>query len=141
MIVLDTNVISEMLRPQPAPQVAEWLAAQAVSALFTTAITQAEIYYGLSLLPAGRRRDRLQAAVVPIFEEDLRGRVLAFDAGAASAYATIAAERRRAGQPISQFDAQIAAIVHAHGGSLATRNIRDFESCGIELIDPFAATD
>lgn len=140
MIVLDTNVISEMLRPKPAPQVAEWLAAQAVSALFTTAITQAEIYYGLSLLPAGRRRDRLQQAVHLIFEEDLRGRVLAFGAGAATAYAAIAAERRRAGRPISQFDAQIAAIVHDHGGALATRNTRDFEYCGIDLIDPFAPT-
>jgi predicted nucleic acid-binding protein len=140
VIVLDTNIVSKMLRVQLAPHVAEWLAAQAVSSLFTTSITQAAIYYGLSLLPAGRRRDRLQAAVRPIFEEDLHGRVLGFDAAAATAYADIATQRRAAGLPISQCDAQIAAIVRIHAADLATRNTRDFVDCGIGLIDPFAPT-
>lgn len=138
MIVLDTNVISEILRPQPDSKVSDWLAMQPLSALFTTAISQAEVFYGVSLLPEGRRRNDLMAATRPIFENDLSGRVLAFDADAAVSYADIATNRRRLGRPISQFDAQIAAIVHSRGATLATRNVRDFIDCGIAVIDPWA---
>lgn len=138
MIVLDTNVISEILRPQPDGKVSDWLAMQPLSALFTTAITQAEVFYGVGLLPEGRRRNDLLAATRPIFENDLSGRVLAFDADAAVSYADIATNRRRLGHPISQFDAQIAAIVHSRGATLATRNVRDFIDCGIAVIDPWA---
>jgi len=139
VIVLDTNVISEMMRPSPAPPVAGWFARYPRAALFTTALSQAEILYGLQLLPEGRRRDDLIAAALPVFVEDLGGRVLPFDTDAAVAFADIAAGRRRAGRPISQIDAQIAAIVRARGASLATRNVADFEDCGIALINPWDA--
>ncbi len=137
MIVLDTNVISEMLRAQPNPRVTEWLAAQPMASLFTASLVQAEILYGIAILPRGRRQVRLASVVAPIFEDDLRGRVLPFDAAAASHFAEIAAARRRKGRPISQIDAQIAAITRSRGAKLATRNIPDFADCGVELIDPW----
>jgi toxin FitB len=138
MIVLDTNVISEMMRPSPARAVADWFARNPRSSLFTTALSQAEILYGLELLPEGRRRDELFAAARPVFDEDLGGRVLPFDSDAAVDFAEIAVSRRRAGRPISQIDAQIAAIVRSRGASLATRNVSDFEDCGIALVNPWA---
>lgn len=137
MIVLDTNVISEMMRPSPAPQVAEWFARNARSSLFTTALSQAEVLYGIELLPDGRRRNELMAAARPVFDEDFAGRVLPFDADSAVAFAGVAATRRRSGRPISQIDAQIAAIVRSRGASLATRNVGDFTKCGIALINPW----
>jgi predicted nucleic acid-binding protein len=139
VIVLDTNVISEMMRPTPDPRVAAWLGSQPVSGLFTTALTQAEILYGLTLLPPGRRRGGLFAAARPIFDEDMAGRILPFDADAALAYAGIVAGRRRSGQPISQIDAQIASITSSRGAALATRNARDFTGCGVDVIDPWTA--
>src|SRR3546814_877765 len=132
MIVLDTNVLSEMLKPRPEPVVEVWLSAQPTASLFISAITQAEILYGLALLPEGRRRSDLLAAARAMFAEDFGGRILPFDVDAAMAYAEIAADRRRTGRPISQFDAQIAAIVRSRGGLLASRNVRDFVDCGIE---------
>jgi hypothetical protein len=137
MIVLDTNVISELMRAAPAPAVAAWIAGKARASLFTTTLSQAEILYGLELLPEGRRRDALIAAAQPMFAEDFAGRVLPFDGDSAVAYADIAAARRRAGRPIAQIDAQIAAITRARGARLATRNTEDFEGCGIALIDPW----
>jgi predicted nucleic acid-binding protein len=137
VIVLDTNVLSETLRPTPAPAVMAWLDAQPRQAMFTTAVTRGEILYGIALLPEGRRRDELQDACTAIFDIDMTGRVLAFDAAAADAYAAIAAARRGAGRPISQFDAMIAGIARAHGATVATRNITDFEGCGIPLVDPW----
>ena len=137
MILLDTNVLSELVRPNPAPNVINWLAAQSPSAIFTTTITQAEIFYGLRLLPEGRRRLELTAAISLIFDQDLTGRVLPFDRDAAISFADLAAERRHAGNPICQLDAQIAAIARAHGATLATRNTRDFSGCGIALLDPW----
>lgn len=137
MIVLDTNVISEMMRPKPARHVSDWFATHAMSSLFTTALTQAEILYGLALLPAGRRRQALLTAARPIFDGDLAGRVLPFDSDAAAIYPDIAVRRRSAGQPISQVDAQIAAIVRSRGATLATRNVRDFADCGISVVDPW----
>ncbi len=138
MIVLDTNVISEMMRPKPAPAVVAWFAGQPAAALFTTALTQAEIMYGLALMPAGKRRAALQAAAKALFEEDFAGRLLPYDSDAAPHFAEIAAERRRLGQPISQVDAQIAAITCSRAGSIATRNARDFAGCGLAIIDPWA---
>ncbi|WP_439496195.1 type II toxin-antitoxin system VapC family toxin [Bosea sp. (in: a-proteobacteria)] len=137
MIIIDTNVISEMVAVTPSPAVESWLAAQPPMAIFTTTVTQAEILFGLRLLPRGRRRNDLEAAILPIFDQDLSGRVLPFDSAAAGAYATIAAERREAGRPISQFDAQIAAIASSRGAALATRNIGDFEGIGLEVINPW----
>ncbi|TXN40943.1 type II toxin-antitoxin system VapC family toxin [Methylobacterium sp. WL7] len=137
MIILDTNVLSELMRARPTILVLKWFAAQPSAGLFTTTLTQAEIFYGLSLLPEGRRRDDLFAAAQPIFEVELAGRILSFDQDAAMAYADIAASRRRAGQPISQIDGQIAAITASRGARLATRNVRDFVDCGIVVVDPW----
>ena len=137
MIVLDTNVISELMRREPDPNVMRWIAQQPVAGLFTTTLTQAEIFYGLELLPEGRRRDDLLAAAGPIFELDLAGRVLPFDSDAANAYPAIVVGRKQGGQPISQIDAQIAAIARSRGARLATRNVRDFADCGITVIDPW----
>src|SRR5690349_8464790 len=125
MFLLDTNVVSEILKPQPAASVLTWLSTFARSQVFTTSVTQAEILYGLVLLPPGQKRSRLLKAVHEVFFEVLGERILAFDTTCASAYAEIASTRRTLGKPISQLDAQIGAIALAHGLRLATRNIRD----------------
>jgi predicted nucleic acid-binding protein len=138
IIVLDTNIVSELLRPSPEPRVEAWLAARDSASVYLTTISEAELRYGVAILPAGRRRDSLKKAIDGILREDFRARILTFDSSAAEAFALIAADRRAAGRPISQFDCQIAAIGRANGVSVATRNIRDFEACGIELIDPWA---
>lgn len=137
MIVLDTNVISELMRREPDATLMTWLGEQPMAGVFTTTLTQAEVFYGLALLPDGHRRDALVAAARPMFDVDLHGRVLPFDTDAALAYPEIAAGRRRRGHPISQIDAQIAAIVHSRGARLATRNVRDFADCGITVINPW----
>lgn len=137
MIVLDTNVLSEILRSAPHPRVIEWFRAQRRAALFTTTITRAEILYGVGLLADGTRKQALSAAVQAIFEEDFAGRLLTFDSDAADVYAAIAVSRRSAGKQISQFDAMIAAVARATGATLATRNVRDFVGCGIAVIDPW----
>jgi hypothetical protein len=137
MIVLDTNVLSEALRPAPADAVRQWMAAQPSARLFTTTICEAEIRYGVALMPAGRRRVALERAVAAIFEEELVGRVLPFDSAAARAFAEIAAKRRGLGRPIGEFDAQIAAIAASRGASVATRNVDDFTDCGIAVISPW----
>ena len=137
MIVLDTNVLSETLRPSPAASVSRWMQAQPATGLFTTTICEAEIFYGLALMPAGRRRARLERAVATIFAEDFAERILPFDSAAARAFADIAARHQRQGRHISGFDAQIAAIAHSHGATLATRNVGDFADCGIKVISPW----
>ncbi len=137
MIVLDTNVVSELLRPAPARQVESWLAAMEGATTYFTAVGEAELRHGVAILPAGRRRSALAEAIDGILEEDFHDRILPFDRAAARAYATIAAERHAAGRPISQFDCQIAAIARARDAAMATRNTVDFEGCGIELIDPW----
>lgn len=139
MIVLDTNIISEMMRTQPDAQVRDWFTKQPIAGLFTTTLTQAEIFYGLFLLPEGQRRQALLSAAQPMFEIDFAGRVLPFDVDAALAYPEIAGGRRQSGQPIGQIDAQIAAIVRSRGARLATRNVRDFVDCGIEVVDPWGS--
>ncbi|POR40452.1 type II toxin-antitoxin system VapC family toxin [Methylobacterium sp. V23] len=137
MIVLDTNVISELMRMAPDPRVLAWLVRQPMAGLFTTTLTQAEIFYGLRLLPEGRRREELMAAARPIFEIEMAGRILSFDSDAALAYPEIAAHRRQMGQPVAQIDGQIAAITRSRGAQLATRNVRDFLACGIVVVDPW----
>ncbi len=137
MIVLDTNVLSELLRPAPDGPVEAWFARRDGADIWFTTVGEAELRYGLALLPAGRRRDVLAEAVEAILEHDFRGRILSFDRPAALAYATIAAARRAAGRPISVLDGQIAAIARAHGASVATRNTRDFTGCGVDVIDPW----
>jgi predicted nucleic acid-binding protein len=137
MIILDTNVLSELMRPTPSPRVVAWVAKQPAAELFTTSITEAEIFYGLELLAKGKRRDGLLAAAEAMFAEDLAGRVLGFDSDAARAFSKIAAHRRALGSPISHADAQIAAITQLRGAKLATRNIADFADCGLHAVDPW----
>jgi predicted nucleic acid-binding protein len=137
VIVLDTNVISELMRAAPDPRVLAWLVRQPMAGLFTTTLTQAEIFYGLRLLPEGRRRDDLMTAARPIFEIEMAGRILSFDSDAALVSPDVAAHRRQMGQPIAQIDGQIAAITRSRGAQLATRNVRDFVACGITVIDPW----
>jgi predicted nucleic acid-binding protein len=127
------------MRPAPAASVVRWMAAQPVTSIYTTSITQAEILHGIMLLPAGRRRNTLETAAKALFDQDLGGRVLPFGSDAALPYARIAAARRRAGRPISQFDAQIAAIAHSAGASIATRNVADYFATGVEIINPWTA--
>src|SRR5438105_3102481 len=135
--VLDTKVLSELLRASPEPTVLAWFAAQPAEALFVSAVTQAEMMVGARLLPAGRRRTALEAALRAMFDEDFSGRILAFDSAAVPAYVDIVSTRRTAGRSISQFDAQIAAIARNHGARLATRNVAEFEGCGVVVIDPW----
>lgn len=137
MIVLDTNVLSELMRPAPAELVTTWMRQWAPVRLYTTAITESEILHGIMLLPAGKRRNAFQAAAEAMFRDDFAGRILPFDSPAARAYALIVASRTRSGRPISHFDAQIAAIAKSAGASIATRNTRDFDGCGVEVIDPW----
>jgi predicted nucleic acid-binding protein len=137
VIVLDTNVLSELLRPEPEPRVMAWLDEQPRASIFTSAVTQGEILYGIRLLPDGQRRRKLWDAAVAIFTEDFSGHVLSFDGDAAAHYAEIGAARRAAGRPISQFDAVIAAITRSRGAALATRNSKDFEECGIQVVNPW----
>jgi predicted nucleic acid-binding protein len=137
VIILDTNVLSELMRPVPDERVVEWVDGQPSASLFTTTVTQAEILLGVSILPEGKRKQDLSATVDAMFEQDFRSRLLPFDGPAAVAFASICSERTRLGRPISQFDAQIAAIAHSRGASLVTRNTSDFDGCDIRVIDPW----
>ncbi len=137
MILLDTNVLSELIRPEPDEGVTRWLDSQDAAAVATTAITAAELLYGVARLPAGRRKERLGEAIRGLIEEDLDGRVEPFDATAADHYAALVNDRETAGRPISVADAQIAAICRKLGATLATRNTSDFKDTGIELLDPW----
>ena len=136
MIVLDTNVVSEALRPSPAKQVLRWLAAQGPLAVFTTTITQAEVLYGIEVLPTGKRRASLAIVVDKIFAEKFSGRILAFNQDAARMYAKIVAGREALGRPISRFDAMIAAIARSRNAAVATRDSKGFEHCGLQIINP-----
>lgn len=136
-VLLDTNVLSELLRAGPDPAVEAWVAAQPAESLCISSVTQAEMLLGAKLLPAGRRRQGLERALAAMFEEDFGERILPFDSGAVPAYVDIVASRRAAGRPISQFDAQIAAIARYHRNALATRNTGAFEGCGLSLVDPW----
>lgn len=137
MILLDTNVLSELMKPTPDPGVVGWIAVRPAATLYTTSITQAEILHGVILLPAGKRRNAFDAAAEAMFRDDFPGRILAFGSDAAPLYAQIAVARRKAGRPISHFDAQIAAIARSTGAILATRNVADFEGCGVKLANPW----
>ncbi len=137
MIIIDTNVLSELLKREPDQNVKSWMSLQPILSVFTTTVTQAEILYGVELLPDGKRKNKLKTAVQTLFSERFKGRILPFDIEAAVEYAEIASSRRASGIPVSQFDAQIAAITRTRGARLVTRNSDDFRDCGIEVINPW----
>lgn len=136
MIILDTNVVSELMRERASSHVREWALAVPTDSLFTTAICETEVFHGVALLPAGKRRRELDSAAEQVFAA-FENRILPFDSAAARAYADILGKRTRTGRPISMADAQIAAIARARGAAVATRNTEDFDTCGIELVDPW----
>lgn len=138
MIVLDTNVLSELMRSAPDPAVRHWVMARRGRELCTTAVTVAEIRYGIERLPEGHRRALLRSTADEVFTA-FSDQILPFDEAAASAYPGIVVRRETAGRPIDGFDAQIASICRARGAALATRNIKDFTDTGTDLIDPWTS--
>jgi predicted nucleic acid-binding protein len=136
MIILDTNTISKLMRPKPSAQVATWVAQQPGTELFMTSISEAEISHVIELLGRGKRREGVMAAAGAMFSEDFARRVLVFDSDAARVFAKIGDARHGLGRPISPADARIAALAQARGAKLATRNVDDFEDCGIAVVDP-----
>lgn len=137
MIVLDTNVISEIMRPNPEPKVLAWLDAQAPTDLWLNSMVAAELLFGVARLPEGVRKQKLVLAASDMLEQDFVGHILDFDLAAASVYAVMLAERERNGQMMAMADAQIAAICLRHDAALATRNTKHFEGLGLTLINPW----
>ena len=139
--LLDTNVLSELMREKPAVTVLNWFAQNSGSVMHTSTVTQAEILTGIALLPAGKRRTALALAAEQLFEQDFANHCHAFDAAAAKNYALIVSERGCHGQPLSAEDAQIAATALASGLIVATRNTADFENIdGLMLVNPWQST-
>ena len=139
MFLLDTNVVSELLRPSPDPVVETWVGDRRATDLYFSAIGEAELRYGVAILPAGRRQTALASAIEAILREDFAHRILPFDSEAAREYAVMAAARRAAGRSVAPTDCQIAAIARSRGMAVATRNVRDFDGIGVEVVDPWAA--
>ena len=139
MIVLDTNVVSELLLVQPNPLVLQWIEKQSPPSIHTTVVTEAELRLGAAILPAGKRKIHLAKLIEDTLREDFPERILSFDSAAAALYADICARRRSLGRPVSPFDAQIAAICSVHGATVATRNVADFADIGLKLINPWSA--
>lgn len=139
MIILDTNVLSELMKAKPDTNVSTWVATKPAVSLFTTTITEAEILYGLALLPEGQRRTGLKEAARALFAEDFGSRVIPFDSAAAAAFAALASHWREIGRPISMADGQIAAVTRSRGASLATRDTGGFKDCGIDVVNPWNA--
>jgi toxin FitB len=140
VIIVDTNVVTEVMKASPAAAVVSWLNAQDSSVLFLTAITVGEIRYGLRTMPRGLRRQRLEEGFERVITEGFTGRILAFGEEAASHYGEVMGRRKELGRPLSVPDGQIAAIARVHGFAVATRNVRDFLDCGIEIVNPFEPT-
>ena len=138
-MVLDTNVVSELMRPEPDAAVLAWLNEQAADTLWLNSVVVSELLYGVARLPDGKRRAQLALAVQAMLAEDFSGRVLPFDLEAAVVYADLVAMRERQGQPVDVADSQIAAICLTHGASLATRNTKHFDGLGLMLLNPWAA--
>jgi predicted nucleic acid-binding protein len=137
VIVLDTNVLSALMRDRPDAAVLAWMDRLPAESLWTTSITLYELHYGVALLTAGRRRKSLEDRLRRMIDEDLENRVLDFDVAAALEAAELAAERQRAGRPVDIRDTQIAGIVRARRGAVATRNVRHFQDAGIDVVDPW----
>jgi predicted nucleic acid-binding protein len=132
-------VVSELLRPLPDPAVEGWVAERPAAELHFSAVGEAELRYGAAILPAGRRRETLTSDIEGMLREAFEDRVLPFDRNAARQYADVAATRRAAGRPVTPADCQIAAIARSRGMAVATRNVRDFEGIGVEVVDPWNA--
>jgi predicted nucleic acid-binding protein len=137
MMLLDTNVISELVRPSPNPAVVTFLRRQAPEAMSTAAICEAEMHYGLARLPPGRRRDDLTARITAFLATGFQARILPFDSACAAVYGQIRPDRETAGKPIAVEDCMIAATARAHGATVATRNVADFQDCGVEIVSPW----
>jgi len=140
MFILDTNVVSELFRPMPADAVVAWIGRTDPADLYVTAISTAEMLLGVALMPPGRRRDGLEHVLRLFFAEKLRTGILAFGDRESTLFAELVAHRRGIGRPIGEFDAQIAAIARAHGFSVVTRNVRDFDDCGVGVVNPWSAS-
>ena len=138
-VLLDTNVVSELMRKVPDPSVALWAAGQPLEDLFFSAVGEAELRYGAAVLPAGLHRESLASDIERMLSEAFGNRILPFDSDAARVYADIAARRRSAGRPVAPADCQMAAIAGSRGMVVATRNVRDFEDADIRVVDPWAA--
>ena len=139
MFVIDTNVASELMRREPIPSVAAWIAERDAEEMYLTAVSEAELRYGVAIMHAGRRRNALEAAMNRWLDQGFAERILPFDSAAARAYAEIAADRRHAGRLIGEADCQIAAISRSRGAVLVTRNVRDFEGTRVDIINPWSA--
>jgi hypothetical protein len=137
MYILDTNIISELMRPEPNSGLKTWIASKVIESLYTTSISISELYFGMEIQNEGKRKQWLRESLSDIIKNGLQSRILAFDQDAALIYAEIAVKRRGQGRPISISDAQIASIVRSYTMILVTRNISDFEDCKIEVINPF----
>ncbi|MYD66729.1 MAG: type II toxin-antitoxin system VapC family toxin [Chloroflexi bacterium] len=137
MLVLDTNVVSELMRDAVDPAVLAWVDAQPASDLFVTAVTEAEIHVGIARLPVGRRRADLDAAAESVLDGFFAGRVLTLDSAAAREYAAVVSERNAVRRPIGAFDGLIAAIARVHGAAVATRDVGGFDGLGIEIVNPW----
>lgn len=139
MILLDTNVLSELMRAKPAPEVVAWIDSQPTSQLYISAITVAEILYGIARMADGKRKQSLLALATLMFDEDFAGRILSFDADAAIHYAGLAAESEAKGTVVDMADCQIAAIAVLHDAQVATRNVRHFDYLGVAIVNPWQA--
>jgi toxin FitB len=139
MLLLDTNLVSELMRSHPDPHVMSWVAAQPLSEMAIATITVMEIRFGIALLPHGRRRADLDTRFRQLLARAFAGRVLTFDQPAADACAEIRARRRQSGNPMTVQDGMIAAIGRVHGAPVVTRDVRGFEGCGLSVIDPWQA--
>jgi predicted nucleic acid-binding protein len=137
MIILDTNILSELMKSTPDSKVIAWLDTQVVSQLFITTISIAEISYGINVLPEGKRRDSLENAFHQAINKAFKHRIIVFDEVDAHMYGMLMSKRKKMGRPLSCLDGQIAAITVNHSAKLATRNVRDFSDCSLELINPF----
>ncbi|MDD2878733.1 MAG: type II toxin-antitoxin system VapC family toxin [Acidiphilium sp.] len=137
MLVLDTNMLSEMMRPEPERKIVDWIVRQPSDELFTAAVCQAEILAGLAIMPKGRRRADLEEAARAMFADDFDGRILPFDTEAAAGYAEIFAARRNVGRPSGTIDLMVAAIARVRGASVVTRNVADFEGVGVAIVNPW----
>lgn len=138
MILLDTNVISELVRRAPEPAVEAFLRGQPRLSIYTASICEAEVRQGLARMPAGRRRNELTRRITELFDTAFADRILTFDSAAADIYGAIRTSRERAGRPITVEDAMIAATARAYGVAIVTRNEGDFAGCGVQIINPWS---